>query len=157
MQRSRRCNAAAPQVTLPTGSLLLFTCTCSQEFCCLASLNSKFWVSHHPIFLFSPGLQKSLLSKDGVAEQQGIAGRVAGGLHLTATHRKETIDRKNQSFAGRGEAPALPEALSNPSLGHAACRARIRPWLSHRAASQDRVEINSGCGATVIILHGIFN
>lgn len=112
-------------------------------------------MSHHLLFLLIPGLQKSLLSKDGVAEQQGIAGRDAGGLHLTATHRKETIDRKNQSFAGRGEAPALPEALSNPSLGHAACRAQIRPWLPHRAALQDRVEISSGCGATTIILNSI--
>lgn len=72
-----------------------------------------------------------------------------GGLHLTATHRKETKYRKkNQTFAGRGEAPALPEVLSGLCLGLAACGARIRPWLPHRAASQDRVEVSSGCGAT---------
>ena len=107
-------------------------------------------VSGHVIFLFSPGLllQKSLLSKYGVAEQQSIAWWVAGGLHLTATHRKEKKYRKNQTFAGRGEAPALPEVLGGPCLGLAACRARIRPWLPQRAALQDRVEVSSGCGAT---------
>lgn len=69
-------------------------------------------------------------------------------LHLTATCRKETKFRKNQTFGGRGEVPALPELLSGPCLGLTACRAWRRAWLPHRAASQDRVEVSSGCGAT---------
>lgn len=98
-------------------------------------------------FLFSPGLllQKSLLSKYGVAEQQSIAWRVASHCHA---QKRNKIQEKNQTFAGRGEAPALPEVLSGLCLGLAACGARIRPWLPHRAASQDRVEVSSGCGAT---------
>lgn len=55
---------------------------------------------------------------------------VAGGMHLTATQRKEKTYRKNQTSARKGEAPALPELLGGPCLGLAACRTWIRPWLA---------------------------
>jgi len=135
---------------LPPGSPLLLTCICSLGACCPGNISGRFQVSRHLIFLFSPGLllQKSPLSKYGVAEQRSIAWWVVGELHLTATQTKETKYRKKPTSVGKGEGPAFPEVLSGPCLGLAACRARIRSWLPHRAASQDRVEVSSGCGAT---------
>lgn len=72
----------------------------------------------HLIFLTipSPGLllQKSPLSKHRVAQQQSTAWRDAGRLHCSATREREKHreKKKNQTSAGKGEAPALPEVLS---------------------------------------------